>query len=283
MLARQIGKVVRSPQIYQTLATIGFGFVMGVVPGLIAAKSTVAIAGIGVGAIAFWFISLRLQRPNIDVTIRSPITIRSSQDKQQYARQGFVGFVPAYTPKRESAADKLSAVERLEAIKNLDFDRLGVEESNLQPTIEAICSHQSRLKYCWLLATEGTSTVSSLPYTQFLVEYLQQRRGVDCNFYYGDNYTISMDDDALVLGKTYDLVHRIFQKEVKNKLPAQQMVADISTGVRSMILGMVLACLDEERDIEFVGSKYENDGKIKKDSLCPIIFSFTPDVKVGNR
>jgi hypothetical protein len=58
-------------------------------------------------------------------------------------------------------------------------------------------------------------------------------------------------------------------------IPAKEMVANIITGVRSMTLGMVLTSLDGDRDIEFIGTHYDEFGNPTGD-LLPITFSFEP-------
>jgi len=165
--------------------------------------------------------------------------------------------------------------ERLAAVERLDFERLNVRESNLQPTLEAILSHAGRLEHCWLLATRGEEVAGSLPYARLLAEYLSTSEGVRCQFHYGEEYTISLNDDALVLNKTYDQVRQVFREAAQLDIPPREMVADITTGVRSMTLGMVLACLDRDQDIEFVGTHYDAQGR-PVGNLFPIIFSFEP-------
>lgn len=234
------------------------------------------ILALGLGAYtAFLFVR---NPPGIEVAIRAPIVIRTPQEAQQYARRGFVGFVPLYTPKRGSPADQLSIADRKEAVDTLDFDRLQLEESNFQPTIVAIQSHASRLEHCWLLATRGSNSPGSLPYARLLAEYLHQRKGLNCSFYYGEEYSITLDDDAIVLSKTYDQVRRVFAEAFRMGIASSEMVADIVTGFRSMTLGMILSCLDKDQDIEFVGTHYNELGNPGGD-LFPIVFSFEPLLK----
>ncbi len=94
-------------------------------------------------------------------------------------------------------------------------------------------------------------------------------------FYYGEPFTIWLDDDALVLGKTYDQMKAVLAQALRLKLSPAEVVADITTGIRSMALGMVLACLDGEQDVEFVGTRYNERGQ-PAGELFPIIFSFEP-------
>jgi hypothetical protein len=279
MFSPQIRRFLRLQRIAMSLAGLSFGLLLSVLSnwlseqwvGLLPWVIAVALVS-GVIGLVFFF---RKPLPGIDVAIQIPQTIRSPEEAKQYARRGFVGFVPLYTPKRGTAADSLSVEQRKEAVEALDFDRLQVRDSNLQPTIEAIVSHASQLEQCWLLATRGDDVPGSLPYAPLLAEYLRQRERVNCQFHYGEAYTISLDDDALVLSKTYDQVRRVFREATEKRISRRDIVADITTGVRSMTLGMVLACLDRDQDIEFVGTRYNEKGTPKGD-LFPIIFSFEP-------
>jgi hypothetical protein len=160
----------------------------------------------------------------------------------------------------------------------MDFDRLQVEESNLWPTIEAVVSHASRLEHCWLLATRGQHEPGSSPYAPVLAAYLRERKGVKCRFYYGEAYTISLDDDALVLSKAYDQVQRVVAQATRLGLPPQELVADITSGFRSMALGMVLACLNGDQDVQFEGTRYDKLGQ-PTGKLFPIIFGFEPTLE----
>jgi hypothetical protein len=282
MIVQNIQGIFRSKRAYRALALFLSGILVGILPDIAVAGGVVVIAGMAALALIAWIVSIFLPRQHrFNVIIKSPQTITSPQEETNYARQVFIGFVPLFTP--QSAAVKQLAREAKEeyndAIKNLDFDRLELEKSNFQPTIKAIVSHKSKLKHCYLLATTGTSptSVGSLAHAELLTEYLKQRHGLTCEFHFGQEYSISLDEDSLVLGKTYDLIQRVFQ-EIPREFDFTQVVADITTGFRSMTLGMILACLDEERDIEFVGTKYDENGK-PDGSLKPTIFSFHPQMR----
>ena len=282
MIIEKIQGIFRSRRTYRALALFLSGILVGILPDLVFGGGIIVIGGIAAIALIAWIVSLLLPRQHrFNVIIKSPQTITSPQEAKSYARQVFIGFVPLFTPQSNSVRklDKEAKDEYDNAIKNLDFDRLHLEKSNFQPTIKAIVSHQSKLKHCWLLATTGTSptSVGSLAHAELLIEYLKQHYGLTCQFHFGQEYSISLDEDALVLSKTYDLIERVFQ-EIPREFNSTQIVADITTGFRSMTLGMILACLDEERDIEFVGTKYDENGR-PDGSLKPTIFSFNPQIR----
>ena len=278
MFSSRFRRYLRLQQISTALASLLVGMLIAVFSNWLSeqwANLLPWIVVLTVISVVFWlYITIR-QPAGIDVLIRAPRTFRSASEEKIYARLGFVGFVPIFTPKRSSPADQLTLPEREAAIQNLDFDKLNVEDSNLEPTIRAILAHSSRLEHCWLLSTRGKDVAGSLPVARMLAEYLKQRSGMKCQFHYSEEESITLDDDALVLSKTYDLVRRIFLGSEHFGIPTREMVANITTGFRSMTLGMILACLDRDHGIEFVGTHYDPGGQPSGD-LVPITFSFEP-------
>jgi hypothetical protein len=276
MFSSRFRRYLRLQQISTAIASLFVGMLLSVFSNWLSEQwqnLLPLIVALTVIAVGFWLFVMIRQPAGIDVLIRAPRTFRAVSEEKIYARSGFVGFVPIFTPKAGSKAERLTLPKREGAIQNLDFDTLNLEESNLAPTIKAILAHRSRLQHCWLLSTRGKEIAGSLPVARLLAEYLKQKHGVSCHFHYSEEESIMLDDDALVLSKTYELVRRVFFAAEKMGLPAREMVANITTGFRSMTLGMILACLDKDRDIEFVGTQYDQKGKPASD-LVPITFSF---------
>jgi len=281
MFSRKLRRYLRLQLVTSVMASFTFGFLVSVLSNLVSVETLWLLPWItGVcaisGLVAFL---LFMRRPvGIDVAIKCPVTIRTEQESLAYARRGFICFVPIYTPKRGSPADHLSAEERQLAIETRNFDLLKLEESNLYPTIKAILTHASRLEYCWVLATIGKTSPGSLPFAGLLVDYLTQRYGVRCRFFYGQAYAIPLDEDALVLQKTYRMVKDVLAEAERMNLDHREVVADFTTGFRSMTLGMILACLDGDQDLEFIGTRY-NDLGLQTGDLLPIIFGFEPHLE----
>lgn len=278
----QVRRSLNPQRLASGVATLSLGIGIGLIPNLIAPAALPWVAS-GAGSVLLLSsaASAALSRKSvIETSLQSPLAIRSSEDEGLYARKGLIGFVSLY---KNSA---LSKDELKAAIATLDFDRLDLENSNLKPMIQAIQTHSQKLEHCWLLSTIGGNqekAPGSLPYAKVVAEYLRQRKGVQCKFYYGAAYAISLDDDTNVLKKTYDLlVKRIFQEAFQFGLLPQDLVADCTAGFRSLTLGMVLACLDKERDIEFMGTRYDENGNVTQE-LTPIIFSFEPQLKPNDR
>ena len=198
-----IRKFVFSRQPYQTTAAFGFGIFLGIIPNWIVAGGNDVVWIVGILTVVSWLLSVILPKASeFDVIIKLPQTIRNQQDEKLYARKGFIGFVPLFTPKRGTPASELSISERLDAVTNLDFDLLGVEDSNFAPTIKAICSHKEEIEHCWLLTTIGTNpdAKGSLVYVKLLAEYLKQKKGIQCRYYYvSENFLIKLASAKKIL------------------------------------------------------------------------------------
>lgn len=237
------------------------------------------IIGLAVLAVVLWALALRLtpRRQIVRPVFHTPIILRTPTEKQTHARRGEIVFVSLYTPRKGSRAENLSSEERLAAAKACDYQALDLENSNLQPAIEAITTHASRLEHCWMVSTTAADVNrhGSFPYVPVLTRYLREVCGLNCQFHGEDNdrYAIPLDDDALVMVKTHELIETIFKEAEKYGLSGQEIVADFTGGFRSMTLAMILACLDGSRDIQFLGTHYNERGEPAQ-GLFPVLFDF---------
>jgi len=238
-----------------------------------------AIVAIFVGTLSV-SIYLWWRNPSrVSLNIRPVRTLRADAEKRQHAHRGLIAFVSLYRPGRDSRASKKPEDWQAAAARN-DYQALDLPHSNLATTVEAIMSHTSRLEHCWLIGTTATDpgVPGSSIYIPALIEYLRHERGLKCAFHCGPECNLPLDDDALVFTKTLDLVRHVFvqaEKDGEVGLQAKEVIADFTGGTRSMTLGMILACLDGDRDIEMIGTHYDAAGNPEGPPF-PIIFSFEP-------
>jgi len=220
-----------------------------------------------------------------------PIAMRNPPEIIRNARKGMIAFVSLYNPIKDSTYKDLSRKEQekkmdefRKAAKELDYSRLNFEQSNLEPLIKAIVTHRSKLQHCWLIATAGER--GSQLYVPVLIKYLREQKGFaerngdfGCEFHFGDKYQISLDrvSETQVVDDTHKLVESIFTEAHGStlQLADNEIIADITSGPRSMPLGMILACLDCQRDIQFTGTEYDPIVTPTGEPV-PIIFNFEP-------
>lgn len=221
---------------------------------------------------------VELQRKRlINVHLRVS-TSRTTAEKEKSARRGIIVLVSLYNPLKSSTAGKLSIEDREKAALNKDYKILDLEHSNLQPAIEGITSHRSQLEFCWLIGTtDAEHRRGSVMYLETLVEFLKREKDLSCTFFYGEDYAIALQDDVSVCYKTYQTVLRILTASAKLGLQGKDIIADYTGGIRSMVAGMVLACLHRDYDIQLMGTKYDATAK-PTGELFPLHISFEPEM-----
>jgi len=125
-------------------------------------------------------------------------------------------------------------------------------------------------------------TAESAPYALPLARYLKDRVAPDCVYHHGPEYSATFRaDDLMVCEATKDLTERILSEaESEHELRAPDVACDFSSCPRNMALGMILACLDGRRDVQFVGTDYDEAGN-PTGGLFPIVYRFHPAFGVG--
>ena len=89
-----------------------------------------------------------------------------------------------------------------------------------------------------------------------------------------------MDDDALICDKAYQITNNIFEVARKNyKLKPKDIIVDVTGGTRSMNLGLTLASLHKDRDIQIIGTSYNDDGSPIPSGSYPLKICFNPKIK----
>lgn len=232
------------------------------------------VLGIGaLAAIAYILIRNILNPPHVSVQFDQAVPIRQ-EEYQRHARKGLILLLSDFKPNPGSPAHHLSEKERLELAEKGDYDSLHLTDSNFNPAIIAVTAHASNLSHCWIITTSNTSERNqSRPYARVLAAYLQTICGAG-NFHHGDGYVIPAQDDDAMAKKTYTVVNAIYQEaRGKFQLRDEDIVSDFTGTSKSMSMGMILACLDRRRTLQYVGSHYDSAGNRQGDSF-PILFTF---------
>jgi len=253
-------------------------------------------------------------RGGVQAALYTPVRIDTDERRTRYAKRGLILLVGLYRPQPNSPAAELGPGDWLSLAQEGDYGSLHLEKSNLHLAIEAVQAHAIRLEHCWILATASSGTPpapkaledtdrgsgadvrsfllvtedshqvrapwrpGSYDYVPVLVEYLRKNNLVsaNCKFHHGTDYNLNFDvDDVSVSEETRRVVDRIFEEAKRLGLGARDMAADISSCPRNMVLGMVLACLDKERDVQFIGTNYDANG-MPVGGLVPILYTFSP-------
>ena len=232
------------------------------------------VLGIGaLAAIAYILIRNVLNPPHVSVQFHQATPLRP-EEYRRHARKGLILLLSDFKPNPGSPANSLGETERQERAKKLDFESLHLPDSNFNPAIIAVTAHASNLSHCWIITTSNTSDRNqSLLYAPVLAACLKTICGA-CDFHLGDGYVIPAQDDDALATKTYAVVNTIYQEARERfHLQDQDIVADFTGTSKSMSMGMILACLDRSRILQYIGSHYDSAGNRQEGSF-PILFTF---------
>jgi hypothetical protein len=110
------------------------------------------------------------------------------------------------------------------------------------------------LRVLWLIASPETLAVAG--------ELAGRYRDRITAIRWGEDYVV----DADRVEDTYRLVQRIFEEEAPHrKLAPQEIIADITGGMKPMTAGVALACLAHNRDMQYMVSVRGENGEPRRD------------------
>lgn len=283
ILSRQrfsrLGRVVNPYMVVLAILSFATGLMVEIIGNVVttAVPLRQALPILGVASMALGLVLLWLAPRDEPAATIEARTLRTPEERQRYAQRGLIVFVSLYHPIAGEGRSPTELGHRatwIQAAQARDVERLDLPRSNLAPAIGAILAHASRLEHCWLISTMSADghQPGSLAYVPVLEAYVR-RQGLSCTFHSGPDYAVALDDDALVCTKTYDLVRHIYQEASRYGLDASDLVADFTGCPRSMTLGLVLACLSVDRNIQLMGTRYDAAGR-PLGPLVPMVFSY---------
>lgn len=106
---------------------------------------------------------------------------------------------------------------------------------------DAIEYHRDTLRHCWLISTQTSLTTAAA---------LQQRfDSQTLSIHQGSAYVVDEDQ----IRSTYDLLMRIITEEApRHGLTPNDLIGDITGGLKPMTAGMTLACLARHCDMQYM-------------------------------
>jgi len=228
-----------------------------------------------------WFLGkLYIKNSQIFIPKINAITLDNEADRREYGRKGLIVVVSRFRSFSKDINAKGSAfIEG--AIEARNYEALDVMNSNFKPAIIAALAHQDTLQHCWLLATTANSEgrSGSTLEREFLLGYLRDETELaSCKFYCGTDYEISVNNDAQVTHKTKDLINKIFKEAKKLGLKENDIVADLTGGLKSISLGIALACITATRDVQYEATDYLPNGN-PSGNMTPVLYDIQIQLK----
>lgn len=151
--------------------------------------------------------------------------------------------------------------------------------SNLHTLLTAIKAHGSSLERIWLLGTadpeQGRGSGSIFNDLKGYILRNKESLGLQNEVIVDYLGLIPMKFDNQVTECARRAVDEVFDHAADYGLKQRDIIADCTGGTKSMTLGVILACLEEDRDIQLIGSEYKPDGWPDGATASPMIFEYT--------
>jgi hypothetical protein len=103
-----------------------------------------------------------------------------------------------------------------------------------------------------------------------------ENAGKTCSIEASPDYTIDLTDDREVTEAAYVTAKAILESLHDKRVDRSRTLVDVTGGVRSMQVGVLLACLGREQDIHLIGTAYDDAGRPKPGTAFPLVIHFEP-------
>ncbi len=116
---------------------------------------------------------------------------------------------------------------------------------------DAIEYHLPELEHCWIVSTKAAVATAAALYRRYHRGHVQ--------IHYGSSYEVDEDQ----IEATYDLVMHIVDNEARDyNLSIDDLIGDITGGLKPMTAGMTLACLARRCDLQYMKALRDQNGEI---------------------
>jgi len=165
--------------------------------------------------------------------------------------RGLIVQLSDYNPRGPADQSVYSSVQEIKsAASSGNLNIAEILKSNWGQLSFAVCYHAPVLKYCWIICTKGERGSSKdIVAVESLINAVVKSvsgRDVTC-------FQVEFEDENDI-GHTAQKVSNIYQRlsEYAPDLLASDVIADFTGGTAAMSGGMILATLQEEREIEYI-------------------------------
>ncbi len=257
------------------LLSLGSNIITNVASEWISAQMNwllVTVIALLFGGIMYFYVR---SKQTIEVSIALD-ALRTAQEEERCAQRGLIVFLSLYRA-LDGPAKTLTAAQIDQAVKNLDYVALDLDNTRnttLGHPIRAIKAHQKKLERCWLISTQARTPGKrqSFDYAPVIEKYIKDQINPNIAVHWKE-YILTLDIEEKVCRDAYRLVQQIYSEANRLGIKKNEMITDVTGGVRGIMLGAVLACLDKDEDVEYIGADYDEAGNPTGPSF-PVIVEY---------
>lgn len=208
------------------------------------------------------------------------LTFQPSKEQPSAAR-GLILLLSPYDPRDPALKDERKLRPLIEHIKNtpdeglkeIDFNKINVLNSNLRPQIKAVEYHLGRgtLQEIWLITSESYDNVKGSEDAAFILEkYLQ--------FKYKDKqlkvHREGLSAKEWDYRRLWELGEKIFRE---SSFKEEVLLADITGGTKMMSVALAMACIPPGRRMQYVYSERDWQGNpLPLGAIDPVVIDVDP-------
>lgn len=152
-----------------------------------------------------------------------------------------------------------------QALRVIEKHTFGISQGEIR-------SQRGRLEVCWCIITQepSISDIVKQAYGKFREEIAKPTSSGTISDYVE---IVEIPVPHADIESVRDAVNKIYTEGIRRynighpkqkPLQERDVVADITSGLRSMAVGMLLACLQENRSVECARAEYRTDGKVQE-------------------
>lgn len=173
--------------------------------------------------------------------------------------------------RRTSVPGRVGIREELKPGKRKGLIILGGPTKAAAP--DAIDYHLPILQHCWIVGTPASAETAATLHRNYVGQAVQ--------IHHGSPYEVDEDQ----IESTYDVVMHIVDNEAEaHNLTPDDLIADITGGLKPMTSGMTLACLARGCDLQYMKSLRDEKGQVLEGTRpepIQIDITFVPERVLG--
>ena len=236
---------------------LGFS-VLGVIINLLSGANPLGFAGV-LALFIYWLWSDNRRTRQISQRLGASVDKKEAVE----GAKGLIVLLSPYSPRLQSLRDEKQLTPLIEKFFNtpneklqlVDFENIGLFDSNLLPQIKAVEYHleKGNLRDVWLISSKSYDKVKGSEITaQIFSKYLIQQ--------YGQRLEIHSHDFCVEdwnYQKLWNLADKIFQE---SDYKDEAVVADITGGTKMMSMALAMACIPPKRRMQYMDAQRDWQG-----------------------
>jgi len=180
---------------------------------------------------------------------------------------------------KRSAPPALSDSEFRSALQEGDLSKLPIDESTpaIGQMVRLLREYQTSLDELILITTRSKTGVSSFDSAPLLRQYAKVNFKKPVKITTHEDDIVDLDEDDHITNDSYVVARDIFARlEREKRYDPKRVIVDVTGSVRSMQVGVLLACLRPEQDAHIIGTKYGANGEPDYKASFPMLIHFEP-------